>query len=211
MGEYLDYSALDDADLFVIISELGNSPVAELKLNEAIGELYDRYGRLVYSIALQIVRDQETAEEITQDVFLKAYEGARSYHPEISKASSWLASIARHRAIDELRRREARPEKDIIDWPDDVGKDHIAGLPLLDGPERSVEYLQDRNMILRMISSLPVDQRKVLGLAFFQGYSHNEIAALLSEPLGTIKSRIRMGMQRMKELLADWENISKNL
>jgi RNA polymerase sigma-70 factor, ECF subfamily len=206
----LDYSTLDDADLFVIISELGDSPIAELKLNEAIGELYDRYGRLVYSIALQIVGDQGTAEEVTQDVFLKAYEGARSYHPEISKASSWLASIARHRAIDELRRRGARAEKDMIDWPDDVGKDYIDGLPLMEGPEQSIEFLQDSKMILRMISSLPQDQRRVLGLAFFQGYSHNEIAALLSEPLGTIKSRIRMGMQRMKELLLEVDYFSKD-
>jgi RNA polymerase sigma-70 factor, ECF subfamily len=199
----LDYSTLDDAKLFTIISEMNDAPNTDLNLNEAIGALYDRYGRLVYSIALHFVGDEGTAEEITQDVFVKAYEGAGSYHSEISKASSWLASITRHRAIDELRRRDVRTEKNQTDWPEDIGNDYVDGMAMVDGPEKSVEVLLESRTIMRMIASLPQEQRKALGLAFFQGYSHNEIADLLGEPLGTIKSRIRMGMQRIKEMMIE--------
>lgn len=207
----MEFSLLNDAELFTIISEMNDTPDAGLKLNAAIGTLYDRYGRLVYSIALHFVGDEGTAEEITQDVFVKAYEGAGSYQSEISKASSWLASITRHRAIDELRRRDVRAEKNLTDWPDDVGKDYVDGLAMVDGPEKSVELLLESRSILRMIASLPQEQRKALRLAFFQGYSHNEIANLLGEPLGTIKSRIRMGMQRMKEMMIEKGFILKNL
>jgi RNA polymerase sigma-70 factor (ECF subfamily) len=166
---------------------------------EALGVLYDRYGRLVYTVAIHVVGDAETAEEITQDVFVRAWEGAHTYRPDMAKVSSWLVSIARHRAIDELRRRGVRPEKVRSDWPEDVGQENIDGLPVLDGPEEVVENVFQQHGIRKAVSSLPPDQRQVLGLAYFKGLSHSQIAELLGEPLGTVKSRIRLAMMKLRE------------
>ena len=94
----MDYSALDDTDLILAIGRYAS----KAELNQMIGVLYDRFGRLVFTVAYHMVGDSETAEEITQDVFVRIYEGARSYHPDLSKVSSWVISITRHRAIDEF-------------------------------------------------------------------------------------------------------------
>ncbi|MHC1781932.1 MAG: RNA polymerase sigma factor, partial [Anaerolineaceae bacterium] len=193
----MDYSILDDSDLFMVISELGKGDASGMKLDDAIGELYDRFGRLVYSIALRIVKDQATAEEITQDVFMRAYQRADSYKAEISGAGSWMAGITRHRAIDELRRRKVRPENNSIDWPEDIGADFMPGMPAMHDPVKSVEEYLEARAIRELIQSLPREQRRAISLAYFGAYSQVEIAALLDEPLGTIKSRIRLGMQRL--------------
>jgi RNA polymerase sigma-70 factor (ECF subfamily) len=190
-----DFRTLDDPALLGLIS----STRREAFHAEALGELYDRYGRLVYTVAFHVVGDVQTAEEITQDVFVRVWEGAHTYRPELAKVSSWLVSIARHRAIDELRRRGVRPEKDSTAWPEDIGSDHIDGLPLLDGPEEQVEgHLQSRS-IRKVIAELPPEQREALGLAFFKGLSHSEIAEQLNQPLGTVKSRIRQAMQKVRD------------
>jgi RNA polymerase sigma-70 factor, ECF subfamily len=190
-----DFRTLDDSALLGLIA----SQNTEARNTEALGTLYDRYGRLVYTVAIHVVGDAETAEEITQDVFVRVWEGAHSYRPELAKVSSWLISITRHRAIDELRRRGVRPEKDSAAWPEDMGQDHMDGLPLLDGPEDQVEgHLQSRR-IRQVIATLPAEQREVLGLAYFKGLSHSEIAEQLNQPLGTVKSRIRQAMQKVRD------------
>jgi RNA polymerase sigma-70 factor, ECF subfamily len=195
----LDYSALDDATLLGVIARCyGNQP-SDTTLNGAVNALYDRYGRLIYSVALHVVGDVETAEEITQDVFVRACDGAGGYQPDVAKVSSWLVSIARHRAIDELRRRSVRPEKEDMDWPDDIGIDAIDGLPLSEGPEKEVEISMQSQKIRQIVGELPPDQRQVLGLAYFEGLSHSQIAARLGEPLGTVKSRIRIAMQKLRD------------
>jgi RNA polymerase sigma-70 factor, ECF subfamily len=202
-GKILNLSTLDDAALIAAIAGLHGARQAAHRLNEAVGILYDRYGRLVYTIAIHTVGDSETAEEITQDVFVRACEGAQSYRPEMAKVSSWLVSITRHRAIDELRRRSSRADKHQVDWPEDIGLENMPGMQLLDGPETAVESsLQSKN-IRQAIASLPQDQRQALGLAFYKGLSHSEIAAMLGEPLGTVKSRIRMAMQKLRELMVE--------
>ena len=170
---------------------------------EALGELYDRYGRLIFTVAVHVVWDAETAEEITQDVFLRAWEGAHTYRPELAKVSSWLISIARHRSIDELRRRSGRPENFRVDWPEDIGQDHMNGMPVLESPEEEVESdLQSRD-IRHAIAALPRAQRVVLNLAFFKGYSHSQIAEFLGEPLGTVKSRVRLAMIKLRDVLME--------
>jgi RNA polymerase sigma-70 factor (ECF subfamily) len=197
----MDYSNLEDADLLRIISELGKGDASGMKLDDAIGELYDRFGRLVYSIAIKMVRDQATAEEITQDVFVRVYEKANSYDPGISAAGSWMAGIARHRAIDELRRRRVRPENDSIDWPEDIGADFIPGMPVMQDPEKCVEDQLDSHAIRELIQSLPREQSRVISLAYFGAFSQVEIAALLGVPLGTIKSRVRVGLRKLRDLM----------
>jgi RNA polymerase sigma-70 factor (ECF subfamily) len=195
----LDYSSLDDAALLALIARLfGNQP-SDQALNGAVSALYDRHGRLIYNAALHLVGDVETAEEITQDVFVRACEGASGYSSSLAKVSTWLVSIARHRAIDELRRRSVRPEKERLDWPDDIGMDTLDGLPLSEGPANEVENSLQQRHIRQIVSELPPDQRQALGLAYFKGMSHSQIAAFLGEPLGTIKSRVRLGMQKLRD------------
>lgn len=195
----MDFSTLDDTSLIGLIA----SARRDLLPAEALGVLYDRYGRLVFTVAIHVVGDAETAEEITQDVFVRAWEGAQSYRSDVAKVSSWLISIARHRAIDELRRRGVRPEKDSSAWPEDIGLDKLDGLPMLDSPEETVEDRLQLRGVRQVINALPNDQREVLGLAYFKGLSHSEIADLLGEPLGTVKSRIRQAMQKVRGALIE--------
>jgi RNA polymerase sigma-70 factor, ECF subfamily len=200
----LDFESLDDAGLMAAIGELfDKSPSNNAALNEAVSTLYDRYGRLIYSVAIHVVGDVETAEEITQDVFVRACEGAGSYSATYSKLSTWLANIARHRAIDELRRRSVRPERNQVVWLEDSGMEQHAGLPLSGGLEDEIEISIQEQKIRQVVNSLPPDQRLVLEMAYFKGMPHGQIAAQLGEPLGTIKSRIRLGMQRLRDALRD--------
>jgi len=177
-------------------------PNTQAILNAAVGVLYDRYVRLVYSVAIRVAGDPESAEEITQDVFVRACEGASTYHPETARVSSWLVGIARHRAIDELRRRSVRPESAQVYWPEE-DTEGIAGLPLQDNLEQAVDSNLRRASIRRLIAALPPDQQQVLGLAFFQGLSHSQIAEFLGEPLGTVKSRARLAIQKLRDALVE--------
>lgn len=199
----MDFSVLDDASLLEMITISFGKLNAEQILNEALGTLYDRYGRLVFSVALHLVGDVETSEEITQDVFVRACEGAHGYRAQLSRVNTWLVSITRHRAIDELRRRGVRPEQALVDWLDGEGQEQHFRLPVAEGPEREIENSLQQQAIRQMVADLPVDQRQVLGLAYFKGMSHSQIAATLGEPLGTVKSRIRLAMQRLRESLQD--------
>ena len=186
----MDYSGLDDQALLRLIS---------FAKTEALGEFYDRYSRLVYSLSLFILNDPESAEEVTQDVFMRIWEKAETYRSEQAKVSTWLTSITRNRSIDVLRRQRARPEGHRIELEDGVFEALVAAdLP---DPEQAVAGNLRAHKVRAAISTLPVDQRQALILAFFGGYSHSEIAAALGEPLGTVKTRIRMGMQKLRSLL----------
>lgn len=190
----MNFASLDDTALIQMIAGMHS---------EALGVLYDRYGRLVYTVAYHVVGDAETAEEITQDVFVRVWEGAGSYRVELAKVSSWLISITRHRSIDEIRRRSVRPEKDSVAWPEDTGFETLEGLPLIDGLEEEVEGVLHRRSLREAVAVLPPDQRRVLSLAFFTGLSHGQIAELLGEPLGTVKSRIRIAMQKLRDAMIE--------
>ena len=196
MDSTQDFSALDDAALIELVALSSGAT-----LSAATGALYDRYGRLVYTVALRVVGDVETAEEITQDVFVRAWDAAHAYRPEMAKLGSWLASITRHRAIDELRRRAARPEKDRAAWPEDSETESGLDLPSDENTEEAAAEDLQQQRIRQVISALPRDQRRVLGLAFYQGLSHSEIASQLGEPLGTIKGRLRLAMQKLRDAL----------
>jgi RNA polymerase sigma factor (sigma-70 family) len=148
----------------------------------ALGELYDRYNRLVFSIALAVVADEATASEITLDVFTRVWQRAASYRAEQAKVTTWLTAITRHHAIDVLRRQRARPEGHSSSWD---------GLPpqvAAPDPEEDVELALQRQRIRAAVRQLPTEQQEVLALAYFKGYSHQQIAGLLKQPLGTVKT-----------------------
>jgi RNA polymerase sigma-70 factor (ECF subfamily) len=184
----MDYSELDDKTLIILISRANP---------DALGALYDRYSRLVFGLALHTVGDRETAEEITLDVFTRAWENASTYHAERAKVSTWLTSIARHRAIDELRRRRVRPEQQSISW----AQVPPSSEPRSYGPEENAEQAIRRDQVRVAIAELPNEQQQVLALAYFQGYTQREIAEALGQPLGTVKTRIRLGMEKLRKLL----------
>lgn len=188
----MDYTVLGDEDLIRLC--IHSRP-------EALSELYDRYGRLVFSLVLNLVGDRYSAEEITQDVFFRVWEKAGTYQAEQAKVSTWITSIARNRAIDDLRKQNVRPEGHSVGWDDlAAGITPIASdLEPEDAAEKSIQAKR----IQLAIASLPLDQQKALALAYFRGYTHSQIAAELNEPLGTVKTRIRMAMQKLRSVLEE--------
>jgi len=167
----------------------------------ALRELYARHGRLVYGLALRIIADPETAEEICQDVFLRAWEKADTYRREKAQVRTWLARIARNRSIDVLRRRGSQDSRARDAWEELKSAATESGVD----PAAPVETGEARQRVLRAVRSLPPEQRETLSLAFFEGWTHRQIAEATGEPLGTVKSRIRAAMARLRELLRDDE------
>jgi len=186
----LDYSVLEDGLLMLAIAEHQSA---------ALSILYDRYGRLIFSLAYNVVQDDGLAEEITQDVFVQVWNKASTYHQEQGKVMTWLGSIARHRAIDVLRWRHSRIESRLVDWEDD----DLSRLP--DGTivEIDLDLIHQKKRLRQAVAQLPLEQRNALALAFFKGYTHHQIADLTGEPLGTIKTRIRLAMQKLRQILEE--------
>ena len=190
----MDYTALDDQGLIRLIVRARP---------EALSELYDRYARLVFSLALHTLGDSGSAEEVTQDVFLRIWQKAESYQESAGKVSTWMTSIARNRAIDVLRKRSARPEGHLIDTEDPLSRLPLSpdGLDLEDSAHQSIEI----EKVQEAMGNLPPEQRQALLMAYFYGYSHSQIAEKTGEPLGTVKTRIRTGMQKLREMLREEE------
>jgi RNA polymerase sigma-70 factor, ECF subfamily len=165
----------------------------------ALAAFYDRYGRLVFSLALRILEDVTLAEEVTQDIFLRIWNKADTYRAEQGKVLTWLGSMTRNRAIDMLRRQKVRPEGHRSDWAEDA-------FPILQEDPRvedGVILEQKREKVRQALDSLPGEQRQVLALAYYSGLSHQEIAAELGQPLGTVKTRLRLAMQKLRHTLKD--------
>jgi RNA polymerase sigma-70 factor (ECF subfamily) len=186
----MDYTTLDDSSLIRLIAH---------SRSEALSALYDRYSRLVFSIAYNSLHDQGLAEEVVQDVFTRVWEKAVTYEANLAKVSTWLITITRNRAIDELRRIKVRPEANQVGW-DDLTENII---PHSDVTESMVEMSLQQKQVRHALAALPEEQRKALALAYFQGLSHSEIAAELNEPVGTIKTRIRLAMQKLRQILGE--------
>jgi RNA polymerase sigma-70 factor (ECF subfamily) len=185
----------------VNLSELNDTELIELIVHgrtDALGELYDRYGKLIYSIAYRIVGDTATAEEVTLDVFQRVWERAASYSAGRASVSTWLSSMAHHRGIDQLRRAGSRPTEVNAEAPE-------MEIPLSsdeeDGPEGLTEIEMERERVRAALDQIPKDQRAVLVLAYFEGLTQREIVDRLGEPLGTVKTRLRLGMQKLRKLL----------
>jgi len=184
----IDHQTRDDENLIRLIVQ--GRP-------EALSELYDRYSRMVFGLAINTVGDAATAEEITQDVFYRVWERAKQYRADQAKVSTWLTSIARHRAIDQLRRQGVRPEGQSIGWADLSPQAE----PSADGPEQTAELEIQRQRIRAAVAQLSEEQKKVVAMAYFRGYSQTAIAEALNLPLGTVKTRIRLAMDKLRGLL----------
>jgi RNA polymerase sigma-70 factor (ECF subfamily) len=162
----------------------------------ALAELYDRHGRLVYSLALRVLRDQGDAEDVVQDVFSQAWRQASRYESSRGPVVAWLMNLARSRAIDRLRSRRARPETGADDA-------EVARMPDLAPPIDDQLALSDQAERIRAaVEQLSLLQRVAIELAFYVGLTHVEIAERLELPLGTVKTRIRQGLSKLKERLA---------
>lgn len=165
----------------------------------ALSELYDRYGRLIFSLAIRALGDETLAEEVTQDVFMQAWNKAGLYNPSQGKVSTWLCSMARNRSIDILRRQGVRPEGHRAEFEDGVVQPENDP----EGLERSVELRLQKERVRSAMTILPGEQREVLELAYFQGMSQQEIATTLQQPLGTVKTRVRLAMQKLRQVLVE--------
>ena len=164
---------------------------------EALSILYDRYGRLLFSVAYHMVGEQNLAEEITLDVFRRVWEKADSYRADRASVRTWLTSMARNRSIDMLRREGVRPEHNSVSWTE-LLIEPPANNP---SPETAVSLQMQAQTVHAALAQLPQEQQDVLALAYFRGYSHSQIASQLDMPIGTVKTRIRLGMQKLRSRL----------
>ncbi len=165
--------------------------------NGALDELYGRYSRAVYSLSYRILADSSASEDVLQEVFLRLWRQPESYDPARGTLGAWLLSVAHHRAIDFLRRRKTRAEQALPEaWTEGFGGDDET-LDLADVAGNQ----ETATAIRRALEQIPAAQRLAIEMAFFQGKTHAEISAELGEPLGTAKTRIRLGMRKLRALL----------
>jgi RNA polymerase sigma-70 factor (ECF subfamily) len=158
----------------------------------ALAELYDRYGRPAYGLALRVLRDEALAEDAVQEAFLAIWRGAEKYLPERAKASTWIMTLVHRRAVDLVRREERRRAEPLPEVETDTG-----------GPSAAdTAWLRlERERVQSALSQLPDQQREAIELAYYGGFTQSELAERLGEPLGTIKSRMFAGLARLRELL----------
>ena len=162
----------------------------------ALGELYDATSPAVFGLVRRIVEDFSVAEEVTLDVYTQVWRLASAYSDEKGSPVTWLLMIARSRAIDHLRSRARRVREQ--ECPIEVAFDHSDPNP---DPETAAISGSRQQIVRDILADLEPEQVTMLQLAFFEGLSHGEIAAKTGIPLGTVKTRIRTGMMRMRELL----------
>ena len=152
--------------------------------------LYDRYSHIVYAVAFRVLSDRNTAEDILQDVFMQLWRNPQAFNASRGNLATWLAVIARNRAIDQLRKR--RPEVDAAET--------------VIAPNSDMESTAERNHAIQkvraVIAGMPAEQRTALEMAFFEGLTHVEIAGKTGQPLGTIKTRIRSGLSAVRKAFA---------
>jgi len=156
----------------------------------AMGALYDRYSSIVYAVALRVLQETGAAEDVLQEIFMQLWRNPGAFDASRGNMAAWLAVIARHRAIDALRRR--RPESDIADVVVSVEPD------LASDADRS----RAMDKVRGALEAMPSPQRSALEMAYFEGLTHVEIAEKTGEPLGTIKTRIRAGLVSLRKVLA---------
>ena len=160
---------------------------------QALGELYDRYGRMVYTLALRMTGDSFLAEEISLDAFWQLWQQIDRFDESHGSLPSWLFTIARSRAIDRMRARGAAKRT--------AGEDPSESRGGGEGPEQAAELGERRRLVRDALSRLPAAQRAALELAYFDGLSHSQIGERLAQPLGTVKTRIRQAMLTLRQCL----------
>jgi RNA polymerase sigma-70 factor (ECF subfamily) len=179
-----------DADWQLIVAVADGSP-------DALGRLYDRYGAIVYALARRIVSRLEDAEEVVQDVFAQVWRQADQYRTDRASVAGWIIMLARTRAIDRLRARRARPDEDRGVEAGEAVPVPAAG----PSPEQAALSADDAKRVRQALAALPDNQRSLLELAYDEGLTHTEIATKTGMPLGTVKTRIRAGMDALRGAL----------
>lgn len=160
----------------------------------AFAELYDLLSARVFGLILRVLVDRSQSEEVLQDVFLEAWQSADSFDPDRGRARTWLLTIAHRRAVDRVRASQSARRRDLAAG----ARELAAARP---GVDDEVALMVDGARAVRGLDRLPEPQRRAIVLAYFGGYSQSEIAALLGVPLGTIKTRIRDGLTRLRKEL----------
>jgi RNA polymerase sigma-70 factor (ECF subfamily) len=162
--------------------------------DRALARIYDQYGALVYGVALHLVGDEASARDVCQEVFVGLWQRPDRFDPERASLRTWLAVVARRRAIDLLRqrgRRQRREERAAA----------VAGVVAPPDIEEAAEAMVDGELLRTALAELPDEQRHAIELAFLEGLTHREVAVRLGIPEGTAKSRIRLGLSRLARLL----------
>ena len=160
----------------------------------ALGELYDRYGRAAYRLALRVLRDESLAEDAVQDAILSVWRTASRFVPERGTASTWILTLVHRRAVDVVRREQRRRTDPLERAPEPISGG---------GVEEEAWVRLQRERVQAALSQLPDQQREALELAYYGGFTQSELAERLGQPIGTIKSRMFAGLARLRELLAD--------
>ena len=153
----------------------------------AMAVLFDRYSKIVYSVALRVLRDTASAEDVMQEIFMQIWRNPNSFVAAKGSLGGWLAVVSRNRSIDTLRRK--RPSEQVEEM------NLASSTNLADEAERSI-LMERARAAVRL---LPVEQRKTLEMAFFDGLTHSEIAEMTGDPLGTVKTRIRSGLLTLRK------------
>ncbi len=159
----------------------------------ALAELYDRYSRPAYGLALRILRDSNLAEDAVQDAFMTIWRTAGSFLADRAKPSTWILTLVHRRAVDIVRREERRRGEPLEAAPQAAG----------DATDEQAALRSQRQIVQEALRQLPDDQREALELAYYGGFTQSELAERLGQPLGTIKSRMFTGLRRLRDLLAD--------
>jgi RNA polymerase sigma-70 factor (ECF subfamily) len=181
--------APEDEQLVVLVST-GDS--------QALEQLYDRYSRIVYGTALRMLGVPEHAEDVVQETFWRVWRRSASFQPGRGQVASWIFGIAHNLCIDELRRQRVRPQASRTE------EDQSA---FLETPDQSVDVsaaafdAERRRLIAAALAQIPIEQREVIELAYFGGLSQSEIAEQLRSPVGTVKTRTRLALQKLRDLL----------
>lgn len=165
----------------------------------ALEVVFDRYGDLVYSTALRVLRDPHLAQDISQEIFIRLWRKPQSYVAERGRFLTWLISVTRNRAVDEVRSRGRRQRHETAS-PEEQEREFPAGES--NDPALSAQLAEESRIVRAALAELPPEQREVIELAYFGGLTQQEISDRLAQPLGTVKTRIRLGMQKLRAALA---------
>lgn len=178
-----------EPDLGRVIGRIGDGD------QQALADLYDRTSRIVYSLALRMLGDPADAEEVAADVYNQVWRTARDYTSDRGAPTTWLIMITRSRALDRLRSRDSRRQREttVDEIPDRAAEDATA--------EEAASLTQRALQVRKALSTLSTEQRQALELSFFSGLTHTELADRLGQPLGTVKTRIRAAIGKMRQAL----------
>jgi RNA polymerase sigma-70 factor (ECF subfamily) len=166
---------------------------------EAFETLYTRYADLVYSIALRVVADTGIAQDVAQDVFFRLWRHPELFDVTRGRFMSWLTSVTRNRAVDEVRSRGRRRLREVVAAP---GADDPADPHAVD-PQTAAQLATEREAVRKALEVLPEEQRLTVELAYFGGMTQQEIASVLDTPLGTVKTRVRLAMKKLRSVLGE--------